>query len=82
MFTTAASGCSAKHVVVPFHHHAHVDPGGGVPLGVAFPVVHDTGGGRDGGTWWEAGRAPAPTVPAAAAVQSRPSIASHYVIQR
>ena len=59
MFSTAASGCSAKHVVVPFHHHAHVDPGGGVPLGVAFPVVHDdTGGGGDGGTttWWEAGR--------------------------
>ena len=84
MFSTAASGCSAKHVVVPFHHHAHVDPGGGVPLGVAFPVVHDTGGGGDGGTttWWEAERAPAPTVPAAAAVLSRPSIASHYVIQR
>ena len=58
MFSTAASGCSAKHVVVPFHHHAHVDPGGGLPQGVAFPVVHDTGGGRDGGTttWWEAGR--------------------------
>ena len=50
MFSTAASGCSAKHVVVPFHHHAHVDPGGGVPQGVAFPVVHDdTGGGGDGG---------------------------------
>lgn len=56
MFSTATSGCSAKHVVVPFHHHAHVDPGGGVPLGVAFPVVHDTVVGRDGGTWWEAGR--------------------------
>ena len=25
-------------------------------MGVAFPVVHDTVVGRDGGTWWEAGR--------------------------
>lgn len=69
-------------MVLPFHHRAHVDPGQPLPAGVAFPVVHDTlqsGPKKEEG---EDGRAPAPTVPAAADAESRRSIASHYVIRQ
>ena len=81
MFETAGFGRSAKHVVLPFHHRAHLDPGQPLPAGVAFPVVHDTLHGGPKKEEEEDGRASAPTVPAAAEAESRRSIASHYVIR-